>query len=197
MLKYLTGAAAIAMVALATPAASGQAEPMVGQLTPTAATFCPRGWMDANGTLLPISQYDALFSLFGTTYGGDGRTTFGIPDLRGVMAGGQGDGPGLTMRVQGSRYGANTITLTTAQMPTHSHSFNASTSGPTQASIGNATLATFPVTRPAYAAGTNVNQALNPNAIYPAGGGFATEIQQPYNTVRWCVALYGVYPSRN
>ena len=197
MLKHIVGAALLGTSILAAPSAMAQSEPFVGQITPFANTFCPRGWQEANGAILAIAQHDALFSLFGTMYGGDGRTSFGIPDLRGRMAVGQGQAPGLSMRTQGSRFGADTVTFTGTQIPAHSHSFRVSSSAPNQASIGNATLATFPVTRPAYAVGTNMTQALNTNAIYATGGSQPTNIQQPFNTVRWCVAMVGTYPSRN
>ncbi|WP_291842488.1 tail fiber protein [Maricaulis sp.] len=197
MLKHFVGAAVLGASALAAPSAMAQSEPFVGQITPFANTFCPRGWMEANGSLLPIAQNDVLFSLFGTTYGGDGRSSFGIPDLRGRMAVGQGQAPGLSMRTQGSAFGADSVTLTVSQMPNHNHSFRVSSSSPNQASIGNATLATFPATRPAYAQGVNMTATLNTNAIYSTGGNLSINIQQPYNTVRWCVATVGIYPSRN
>lgn len=197
MMKFLMGTAALSMAVLTAPDALGQAEPLVGQITPTAATFCPQGWHEADGSIMAISQNDALYSLFGTMYGGDGRTTFALPDLRGRAVGGQGQGPGLTFRTQGAPYGAPQVTLTTAHMPNHNHPFRGSTSAASQSSIGNATLATFPAARAAYAANSNVSQALNVNAIYSTGNGLPTNVQQPFNTVRWCVAMYGTYPSRN
>ena len=105
---------------------AAQPEPFLGQLMLVGFTFCPRGWANANGQLLEISTNTALFSLLGTTYGGNGRTTFGLPDLRGRVPVHVGTGPGLSAYRQGQRSGQETVTLTAAEMPAHRHTVNAS-----------------------------------------------------------------------
>ena len=109
-------------------------EPFLGQLMLVPYNFAPRGWAFCEGQLLPISQYSALFSLLGTTYGGDGRTTFGLPDLRGRVPIGAGQGPGLSNYVLGAKSGVEQVTLTGSQIPSHSHAAStqsASESNPT------------------------------------------------------------------
>ena len=113
-----------ATVALSTLSAGTQAqafEPFLGEVRTFGFNFCPRGWAAADGQLLPISQYSALFALFGTIYGGDGRTTFALPDLRGRFVMHQGTGPGLSPRTIGEKRGVETVTLTTPQIPSHAH----------------------------------------------------------------------------
>src|SRR5262249_11757094 len=102
-------------------------EPFLGELMLTGYNFCPQGWAAANGQLLPINQNQALFSLLGTYFGGNGQTTFALPDLRGRTAIGVGQGPGLTDRVVGEQGGAETVTLSTAEMPAHTHAAFGST----------------------------------------------------------------------
>ena len=101
-------------------------EPFIGEISMVAFTFAPRGWAFCDGQLLAISQNTALFSLIGTTYGGDGRTTFALPDLRGRVPLHMGNGPGLTSRPEGQKGGSETVTLTVSQMPAHNHQANAS-----------------------------------------------------------------------
>lgn len=189
--------AASAITMLGGNVAQAQVEPFVGQIVPTAASFCPRGWAEANGQLLAISQNDALFSLYGTLYGGDGRTTFALPDLRGRMPMGQGNGPGLTPRTMGQRTGANTVTLTVNNLAAHNHSFNA-TSGPaSQSSLVNAATATY--TANSYATPTNITETLNMDSIGYSGQAAtqSVNVQQPFLVTRYCVALFGIYPSRS
>lgn len=115
------GLAALTVVALPGPARACGQEPYMAMICMTAATFCPRGYIEASGQLLPISQYQALFSLIGTKYGGDGRTTFAVPDLRSRVPVGLGNGSGLSPVVQGERRGAESRTLTVLEMPQHNH----------------------------------------------------------------------------
>ena len=118
--RYLARAGAmLALVAMVMPGAgsSARAEPFLGQIMMTASNFCPRGWIEANGQLVAISQNTALFSLYGTMYGGDGRTTFGLPDLRGRVPIHKGTGPGLTPRQQGSKGGAEQVTAAAGDVP--------------------------------------------------------------------------------
>jgi microcystin-dependent protein len=196
MLKFLLGAGLAAAALSAAPAAFAQSEPFVGQLTPTAASYCPVGWSAANGQLISISQNDALFSLFGTTYGGDGISTFALPDLRGRMVTGAGAGPGLTFHAQGASYGTNQVSLLVRNLANHGHLFLGSNSAANQAALAGATLGTVTVGMP-FADPSNLTQVLRAGSIGNAGGSLPVNIQQPYTTVLWCVAMYGIYPSRS
>lgn len=199
-MKHALLCAAVGLASLtALPEAGAQATPFVGQITPTIASYCPRGWANANGQLLAIAEYDALFSLYGTIYGGNGTTNFALPDLRGRMAGGQGSGPGLTTRVQGSMYGQDDTTLSTSQMAQHTHTMASSSSAPTMPEIQNGVLGTFPAGVPAYAPGnsSDLTQTLNPQTVGSTGGSQPVPLQQPYAVVNYCVALFGIYPSRS
>ena len=109
------------LIGLGAPAQADPYEPFIGELMTFGGNFCPRGWAAAAGQLLAVSSNDALFSLLGTIYGGDGRTTFGLPDLRGRMAMGDGNGPGLSPRRIGQMGGANQVTLLPSNLPPHSH----------------------------------------------------------------------------
>lgn len=147
--------------------------------------------------MLPIAEYDALYALLGTTYGGDGVTTFGIPDLRGRAAINQGKGPGLTQRNMGQMSGEVTHTLITTEMPSHSHPVTASTRTSTSPSPEN----TF------YAKDSNVgatiystaasNTTMNPQMISVAGGNQPHENMQPFLVINFCIALEGIFPSQN
>lgn len=174
--------------------ARAQAEPLLGQLMWTAATFCPRGWAEANGQLLPISSNTALFSLLGTTYGGDGRVTFALPDLRGRVALHAGAGPGLGDYPQGSRGGSEAVTLTAEQMPTHNHALNASADVSDKNAAGS--ILGSPKQR-IYDAPVNASTTLASSAVADAGGGQSHENRSPFLTVRACIAITGIYPSRD
>ena len=198
-LHLICAAAAFAGLSLGhLPEAEAQAEPYVGQLMATAGDFCPRGWVNANGQIIAISQNDALFSLYGTTYGGNGTTTFGLPDLRGRMAAQAGHGPGLTERTQGSMFGADDVTLTVSQLAAHNHAMYSSSASPDQTEIQGGTLATFPPSVQAYAVAqpNQLTQPLNNRTIGTAGASYPVAVQQPYTVVNWCVAMFGIYPSR-
>jgi microcystin-dependent protein len=131
---------------MASPSAHAGAEPWIGEIAMVGYSFCPRGWIDANGQLLQIAQYQALFSLYGTMYGGDGRTTFGLPDLRGRMAMNVGNGPGLSPRQMGQKGGQETVTIMTSQMPAHTHtgSLVPTTAAPSEPNPEGNSFATFP-----------------------------------------------------
>jgi microcystin-dependent protein len=173
-------------------------DPYLGEIRMFAGSFAPVGWKFCNGTLLPISQFDALYSLIGTTYGGDGQTTFALPDLRGRVPVGQGDGPGLSPRTMGESYGVETVTLTTQQIPGHSHTFNA-TAGATSAP--NPQNALF-----ANTGGDNL-YVPDPNSPQPKALGQQTVLNagssQPHNNIMSSVGMNyiicheGIYPSRN
>jgi microcystin-dependent protein len=169
-------------------------EPFIGEIMWIGSNFCPRGWTGAEGQLLSIAQNTALFSLYGTMYGGDGRTTFGLPDLRGRVAVHAGQGPGLANYTQGSRGGLEHVTLSANQMPTHRHSINASSTATDKNAagsiIGSPKQKTFD---PA----SSADVTLAANAVSTSGGNQAHENRSPYITLRACVALEGLFPSRN
>lgn len=189
-------ALALALGALLAPSpARAQAEPYIGQLMMTAASYCPNGWAEASGQILSIAQNSALFSLLGTTYGGDGVTVFALPDLRGRAPVHVGQGPGLTPRVQGEMAGVENVTLLQSQMPAHAHALLGTTAAADAASPTNAALATK-VRTTVYRAGGAPNTSLQGGSIAPAGGSQPHENMPPYLVMRWCIALEGIYPAR-
>ena len=176
-------------------------EPFLGQIQPFGFTFAPRGWALCDGQLLPISQYSALFSLFGTIYGGDGRTTFGLPDLRGRSAIHFGRGPGLSDYRQGSKAGVETVVLSQGQMASGfpSVSVNVSGGSATQDTPVNKFLA-----KPVATGGVGVAAYADAGGggslggvTSTQGGGQAHENRAPYLTINFSVALQGLYPSRS
>lgn len=172
--------------------------PFLGEIRIVAFNFAPRGWAYCDGQLLPISQYQALFSLLGTIYGGDGRVTFALPDMRGRAPVHFGSGPGLSNRNIGQKYGATTDTLTVAEMPAHTHPMHASDAdgdefGPinnyySQEDFGG-TL------QPIYS--TQGTVSMNPGMIQNTGNSQPHDNMQPYLTVGFCIALQGIFPPRN
>lgn len=160
--------------------------------------FAPTQWAACNGQLMPISQNTALFSLLGTTYGGDGKSTFALPNLQSLAPMAAGGGQGLTPRTQGETGGEFTVTLLTQQMPSHNHPVSCITSGGAQDTPANNVWAadgTGRVAPPLYAAaatGVNMNQA----SIQLAGGNQPHNNLPPYLTVYFVIALQGIYPSR-
>lgn len=168
-------------------------DPFVGEIKMFAGTFAPRGWALCDGQLLSIPQYDALFSLLGTIYGGDGRTTFGLPELRGRVPLHQGTGPGLTPRAIGQKSGQETVTLSVAQLPPHGHTLNASAeqadatgaAGNLRARTGDDAYSTSP------------DVTLASTAIAATGGGASHANVQPFLCINFIIALVGVYPSRS
>lgn len=173
------------------------ADPFIGELKLVPYNFAPRGWAFCDGQLLAISQNDALFALIGTTYGGDGRTTFGLPDLRGRVAIHSGQGPGLANYSQGEQGGSEGVALTVGQLPEHSHALGVATPiGDLTTSPGN-----VPATSPmalGYAYGE-----LGPVTTMPAGtlentgGAGPHDNMQPSLVLNYVIALEGIFPSRN
>ena len=170
------------------------AQPFLGEIKMFAGNFQIRGWVFCNGQLLSIANYDALYTLLGTTYGGDGVNTFGVPDLRGRVPVHMGSGAGLTTRTQGQSGGAETVTLTTNQVPAHKHTAAAQSTSATQASPGGGVWAAASQLR--YSSGTP-NVTLNANAGGFTGGGQAHENMIPFLAVNFIIATEGVYPQSN
>lgn len=188
-----------AIILLGIPStALAAAEPFVGEIMMTGANFCPRGWANLDGQLLQVSQNNALFSLLGTTYGGDGRTTFALPDLRGRVPLHIGRGPGLTERRQGSKGGAENHKLNNSEMPQHQHKLNASKGKANQQSPTGNLLANQSRKNRIYTpSGADSLTPMHATAIGSSGGNRPHNNIQPFLGIRFCMALQGVYPSRN
>jgi len=169
-------------------------EPFVGEIRMFAGNFAPRGWAFCDGQLLAVSQNDALFSLLGTVYGGDGRTTFGLPDLRGRIPVHVGQGPGLSERRLGSMGGAENVTLTVNQLPSHEHPMQASTEIANQSSPQNNVSGQSPSIDLYIESAPNAD--LSTNAIQATGGSQPHPNLMPYLCVHFIIALFGIYPSR-
>ncbi len=171
-------------------------EPFIAEIRIFAGNFAPRGWAFCNGQLLPISQNTALFSLIGTTYGGDGRTTTALPNLQGRAPMHPGRGPGLTTRVLGQRGGTTAETLTAAQMPSHNHLLTASTAPASSNSpTANSSLAR---SSGGFAFNNSApDQTFNSESIDNQGGSQSHNNMQPYIAINYIIALIGLYPSRS
>ncbi|SFS46443.1 phage tail protein [Sphingobacterium wenxiniae] len=176
------------------------ADPFVAEITIYACNFPPRGWAACDGQLLPISQNTALFALLGTTYGGDGKSTFALPDMRGRVPMHPGQGPGLSYHDLGETGGSKTVTLLESEIPQHSHPIKnisypvageAATASPVQAYL-------------AEVAGENLYSSTSANGTardlmvfdLPVGGDLPHNNMQPYLTLNFCIALQGVFPPR-
>lgn len=186
-------------------------EPFIGMIVMFGGNFAPRGWALCDGTLLSIAQYQALFSILGTTYGGDGRTTFALPPMRGRVPMHSGTGPGLTPRSLGEKSGMEDVTLNTNQIPSHTHGISfteaklrvvredGNTSEPAGAAIANvnpdSTMAYNNSTAPdADAVAGSLQIAAQ---ALPTGASQHHTNMQPYLAVNFIIALEGTYPSRN
>jgi microcystin-dependent protein len=175
-------------------------DPFLGEIVMFAGTFEPRGWAFCNGRLLSIAESPALFSILGTTYGGNGTTTFALPDLRGRVAISSGQGPGLSNHQLGEMSGTETVTLTTAQIPTHNHFLAASSAAGDQTTpLGN-----LPAGVPDHSSGNLLNAysaaadgAMARTALTPAGNGQPHTNLQPFLCVNFIIAMEGVLPSRS
>jgi microcystin-dependent protein len=171
-------------------------EAFLADIKLTGANFDQRGWMSCDGRLLPISQYSALFSLLGTQYGGDGRTTFALPDLRGRVPVGIGSGPGLTPKVQGEKSGSETNTILVSQMPSHNHTVNAvGTDGNQSVPTGNLPAGTKLLDKEY--SNASASTTMNSSMINQQGGGQPVNNMQPYLGLRYVICVVGTYPSRN
>lgn len=168
-------------------------EPFIGTIQYFGFNFAPRGWAVCDGQQLPIQQYQILFALIGTSYGGDGVTTFGLPDLRGRVSVGQGTGPGLSRRTIGERGGAEAVTLTNAQLPAHNHGIAAAGTASSKAPNGNLPA----VSAGGVSYGPNAATSMSTSMVQPVGGNQPHDNMQPYLVGNWCIALEGIFPSRN
>jgi microcystin-dependent protein len=170
-------------------------EPFVGQIQMVAFTFAPKGWAFCAGQILPINQNQALFSLLGTTYGGDGRTTFALPDLRGRVPVGSGQGPGLSPYNLGEASGQESVTLTIPQMPAHTHMVSGQTAVGTSANPTGSVWAAQSRLN-IYSSGTP-DSPMGGSTVSFSGGGQPYPNRSPYLTINYIIALVGVFPSRN
>lgn len=156
----------------------------------------PNNWQACDGSLLPISQYDALFALIGTTYGGDGQTTFAVPDLRGRVPIHQGQGPGLSNYVIGQRAGTETVTVLPTQMPAHTHILVTTSAASSSLTPGNTLLPGSVSGDSFYASDTSGAQvAMSAQSTSLAGGSQPHENCMPTLTVQYCIATQGIFPS--
>jgi len=175
------------------------ANPYLGEIRVFGFTFAPAGWFFCNGQLLSISQYNALFALLGTTYGGNGTSTFALPDLRSRVPLHFGQGSGLSSYVQGQNGGVENVTLTSGQMPAHSHLVNAdgntgsgtigNPKGHLPGAVGSEGITIYSVT-------TTPAVTMNPQMIAIAGSSQPHGNIQPYLTLNFCIAFQGIFPSR-
>lgn len=171
------------------------AEPFIGQIVMFGGNFAPRGWAFCNGQLLAISSNQALFSILGTTYGGDGRTTFALPDLRGRFPMHEGQGPGLSNRQLGQKSGTETVALNVNEMPGHSHALKCNTARGNADNPQNAVPADADRDRIYSTSGPNAD--MSSQAIANIGGGQPHNNMPPFQVVNFIIALVGVFPSRN
>ena len=174
-------------------------EPFIGQIMMFGGNFAPRGWALCDGQLLPIASNSALFSILGTTYGGDGRTTFGLPDLRGRFAMHAGNGPGLTPRSLGAKGGAEKHTMTVQEMPSHNHSMHGELTVADSQTPQDNMLAVLPnADAPIYGAPVPAeNRNMAAESIGNTGGGQDFSIENPFQVVNFIIALQGIFPSRS
>jgi microcystin-dependent protein len=173
------------------------ADPFVAEIRIFPFNFAPKGWAFCNGQLLPLSQNTALFSLLGTTYGGDGKSTFALPNVQGRAPMHPGQGPGLSLHDLGEMGGSETVSLLESEIPSHSHSLMATTQSGNQAtpvanSIARGVTGFTPYLPPAGAPLV----AMSDNSLAPAGGDQPHNNMQPYLTLSFCIALQGVFPPR-
>jgi len=173
------------------------ADNFIGEIRGFAFNFPPKGWALCNGALLPIQNNTALFSLLGTMYGGDGRSTFALPDLMGRCAIHRGQGPGLPDYVQGQTGGAVSVVLAPIEMPVHNHPLEVTvTPGTTTSPVGRIPSAATPSPL-GNSYGSAANHLMRPGTVHTAGAGGSHENRMPQLVMQYCIALTGVYPARS
>jgi microcystin-dependent protein len=173
------------------------ADPFVAEIRIFPFNFAPRGWAWCDGQLLPLSQNTALFSLLGTTYGGNGKSNFALPDLQGRAPMHPGQGPGLSLHDLGETGGSETVTLLESEIPSHSHNLMATVENGTQGTLTPGITLASSVGGQLYQTNVNANLvSMSGNALAPAGGDQPHNNLQPYLTCYFCIALQGVFPPR-
>jgi microcystin-dependent protein len=174
------------------------ADPFVAEIRPFAFNFAPKGWAFCDGQIMPISQNTALFSLLGTTYGGDGKSNFALPNLQGTALMHPGQGPGLSLHDLGETGGSETVSLLESEIPSHTHTMRAHDGDPADAQSPSANTSLAQSAQgSAYQSNSTANLvALSDQTLAPAGGDQPHNNMQPYLTVNFCIALQGVYPPR-
>jgi microcystin-dependent protein len=173
------------------------ADQFVAEIRMVACNFAPSGWAMCNGQLMAISQNTALFSLLGTTYGGDGRTTFALPNLQGRAIMHPGQGPGLSLHDLGETGGTETISLSTAQMPNHNHRLLATHTIGTTTSPANAAYAVGANAKPLYGPASGSPGTMYASTLLPIGNGVPHNNMQPYLVMNFIIALTGIFPARS
>lgn len=171
-------------------------DPFVAEIRIVPFNFAPKGWAFCDGQLLPLSQNTALFSLLGTVYGGDGKSTFALPDLQGSAALHPGQGPGLSLRDLGEIGGTSAVTLLVSEMPVHTHNVNSVIALSATTTPTVTTVLSRSVNGNAYADAAAGFQTFAPEALPPAGGSLPHNNLQPYLTLNYIIALQGVFPAR-
>ncbi|MDE1462243.1 phage tail protein [Spartinivicinus poritis] len=170
------------------------AEPYIGEIRIFAGNFAPVHWAFCDNNLIPVTENGALFSLLGNRYGGDGRSTFALPDMRGRLPVNQGTGPGLTPRSMGERMGVEEVTLTIPQMPSHTHQLQASNNPADSIEPQSRVLANG---QPIYSSSNANLVAMSPSQVGKTGGDQPHNNVMPFLCVNFIIALQGIYPQRN
>jgi microcystin-dependent protein len=171
-------------------------DPYVGEIRIVGFNFAPSGWATCDGQLMPISQNTALFSLLGTIYGGDGKSTFALPDLAGRAPMQWGQGPGLTSRLQGESGGSESVTLLSSEMPAHVHQLQAATQDPGDAhNVGTST--SFAPSTGGAVYQDMADTEMSVQALMPQGGNMPHQNMQPYLAMNFIIALQGIFPPRD
>ena len=173
------------------------AQPYVGEIRIFAGNFAPAGWMDCDGQLLPISENETLFQLIGTTYGGDGQSTFALPNLQSRVPMHMGTGPGGITYQLAENAGVESVTLSTNQIPAHTHGLLGSSNAANANTASGNLLGTIPLSAGQFAYGTVTPiLPLDPSSIGPDGGSQPHDNMQPYNVLRYIISLFGIFPSQ-
>jgi microcystin-dependent protein len=170
--------------------------PFVAEIRIFPFNFAPKGWAFCDGQILPLSQNTALFSLLGTTYGGDGKSNFALPNFQGAAPMHPGQGPGLSLHDLGETGGSQTVTLLETEIPSHSHTAIGAVGSGLPSPINDSWGAALKGHGTLYAAGNSTIVPMSPSALAPAGGDQPHNNLQPYLTLNFCISLQGVYPPR-